>query len=101
LVLLYYFIYLPVIVGVVGGAVGWGTVLQAGRLRWLHWPNPSGRTMALGSTQPLTEANTRDISWGVKATSVTFMCWLSGNSGSLNLLKPWGPVTFILFVIAT
>jgi hypothetical protein len=29
--------------------------------------NPSGRTMALGSTQPLTEMNTRNISWGVKA----------------------------------
>jgi hypothetical protein len=28
---------------------------------------PSGRTMALGSTQPLTEMSTRNISWGVKA----------------------------------
>jgi hypothetical protein len=27
---------------------------------------PSGRTMALGSTQPLTEMSTRNISWGVK-----------------------------------
>jgi hypothetical protein len=27
--------------------------------------NPSGRTMALGSTQPLTEVSTRCISWGV------------------------------------
>ena len=26
--------------------------------------NPSGRTMALGSTQPLTEMSTRGISWG-------------------------------------
>jgi hypothetical protein len=26
-----------------------------------------GRTMALGSTQPLTEMSTRNISWGVKA----------------------------------
>ena len=32
-----------------------------------HWHNPSGRTMALASTQPLTEMSTRDISWGVKA----------------------------------
>ena len=33
-----------------------------------HWHNPSGRTMALGSTQPLTEKSTRNISWaGVKA----------------------------------
>jgi hypothetical protein len=29
--------------------------------------NPSDRTMALGSTQPLTEMSTRSISWGVKA----------------------------------
>jgi hypothetical protein len=27
--------------------------------------NPSDRTMALGSTQPLTEMSTRSISWGV------------------------------------
>jgi hypothetical protein len=32
-----------------------------------HWHNPSGRTVALGSTQPLTEMSTRNISWGVKA----------------------------------
>ena len=31
-----------------------------------HWHNPSGRTMALGLTQPLTEMSTRNISWGVK-----------------------------------
>jgi len=32
---------------------------------YLH--NPSGRTMALGLTQLLTEMSTRNISWGVKA----------------------------------
>ena len=32
-----------------------------------HSHNPSGRTTALGSTQPLTEMSTRNISWGVKA----------------------------------
>ena len=32
-----------------------------------HWYNPSGRTMALGSTQPLTEMSTENISWGVNA----------------------------------
>jgi hypothetical protein len=49
--------------------------LQAGRLR-VRFPmvsleffidNPSGRTMALGLTQPLTEMSTRNIFWGVKA----------------------------------
>jgi hypothetical protein len=29
--------------------------------------NPSGRTMALGLTQTLTEMSTRDIFWGLKA----------------------------------
>jgi len=35
-----------------------------------HWQNPSGRTKALGLTQPLTEMSTRNISWGVKASGV-------------------------------
>jgi hypothetical protein len=29
-----------------------------------HWHNPSGRTTAMGSTQPLIEMSTRNISWG-------------------------------------
>jgi len=29
-----------------------------------HSHNPSGRTMTLGLTQPLTEMSTRNISWG-------------------------------------
>jgi hypothetical protein len=29
-----------------------------------HWQNPSGRTMALGSTQALTEMSTGNIPWG-------------------------------------
>jgi hypothetical protein len=32
-----------------------------------YWHNPSGRTMALGFTQPPTEMSTRNISWGAKA----------------------------------
>jgi hypothetical protein len=37
--------------------------------QWIffYWNNPVGRTMALVSTQPLTEMSTRNISWGVKA----------------------------------
>ena len=36
---------------------------------WCHWnfsltQNPSDRTIALGSTQPLTEMSTRSIFWG-------------------------------------
>jgi len=32
----------------------------------LNWHHPSGRTIALGLTQPLREMSTRNISWGVK-----------------------------------
>jgi len=60
--------------------------------------NPSGRPVAFGSTQPLTEMITRNISWGVKAA---IACgWQPYHlhvptvlkSGSLNLLEPSGPV---------
>jgi hypothetical protein len=56
-----------------GNVVGWGTMLQAGKSRvWLpmrlldffNWPNPSNRTKALGSTQPLTEMITRNLPGG-------------------------------------
>jgi hypothetical protein len=30
--------------------------------RWFHWHNPTGRTMALGLTQPVTEMSTGNIS---------------------------------------
>jgi len=90
-----------------GGAVGWGTVLQTGRsrvrfsmvsLKIFRWHNPSGRTMALGLTQPLTEMSSRNISWGVKAAGAKG--WQRYylhvptvlKSGSLNLLQPRGPV---------
>jgi len=36
----------------------------AGVIGIFHWHNPPDRTMALGSTQPLTEMSTRRISWG-------------------------------------
>jgi hypothetical protein len=31
-----------------------------------HYHTRIGRTMTLGSTQPLTEMSTRNLSWGVK-----------------------------------
>jgi len=43
-----------------------GSILD-GVIGTFHWHNPSGRTMALGLTQPLTEMSTRNISLGVKA----------------------------------
>ena len=43
-----------------------GSILD-GVVGIIHWHNPSGRTEALGLTQPLTEMSTRYISWGIKA----------------------------------
>jgi hypothetical protein len=41
--------------------------IPGGVIGILHWHNPSARTVALRSTQPLTEMSTRNTSWGVKA----------------------------------
>jgi len=38
--------------------------IPVGLIRILNWHNPSGRTVALGSTHPLTEMSTRNIYWG-------------------------------------
>jgi hypothetical protein len=35
---------------------------------FFNWPNPSSRTMTPGSTQPLTETSTRNISGGTGRT---------------------------------
>jgi len=72
--------------------------IPVGTIGIFHWHNPSSRTMAFGSTQPLTEMSTRNISWGVKAVSA--LGWQPYHlhvptvmkSGSLNLLQPSGPV---------
>ena len=70
--------------------------IPTGVLDTFHWHNPSGRTVILRSTQPLTEMSTMDLPWGAKAAGAYgwqhghFMCRLSANHGSLNLLEPWG-----------
>jgi hypothetical protein len=38
--------------------------IPADIIGFFRWHNPSDRTMALGSNQPLTEMSTRRISWG-------------------------------------
>ena len=58
--------------GTRGGAVGSDTALEVGKVACsvpdvvvtgiFHLPNPYGRTMALSSTQPLTEMSTRNNS---------------------------------------
>jgi hypothetical protein len=51
-----------------------------------HWHNPSGHTMALGLTQPLTEMSTRNTSWGVKTAGVQGL-----QSSCTDCLEIWGP----------
>jgi len=51
--------------------VCWGAALHASSIPGgvtgiLHWPNPSGLTMSLGSSQPLTEKSIRNVLWWVK-----------------------------------
>jgi hypothetical protein len=65
--------------GAPGSVVASGTMLQAGSsrvrvpMRWIFFfnsRNPSSRTMALGSTQPLTEMSTRNLAGGKGAARV-------------------------------
>jgi len=79
--------------GVLDGAVGWGTALQVRgfdyRCAHFHWHNPSGRTVVLGSTQPLTDVSTGIFAGGLMRPVhradilTTFVFRLARNSGSL------------------
>jgi hypothetical protein len=63
-----------------------------------YWHNSAGRAVALGSTQPLKDTSTRNISWGVKAAGA--WGWklyhlhvpIILKSGNLNFLDLSGPV---------
>jgi hypothetical protein len=56
----------------------------------LHWHNPSVRTMALGSTQPLTEM--RKVAGAYGRQTYLFHVPIVSKSDSLNLLETDGPV---------
>jgi hypothetical protein len=63
--------------GARGSVVGWGTMLQAvwspirvpDEVDILNFPNTYSRTMALGSTQSLTEISTRNLPGGKKRSA--------------------------------
>jgi hypothetical protein len=81
-------------VGTRGGAVGWVRFLMVSLEFFID--NLSGRTMALGLTQPLTEMSTRNISLEVKAAVrradnlTTFTCRVSWNMGASTSWNPLG-----------
>jgi hypothetical protein len=54
-----------------------------------HQHNPSGRTMALGLTQPLTKMSTRNISWGGKGNWCVQLTTLPPSCA--NYLEIWEP----------
>ena len=77
-----------------------GSIL-GGVIGIFHCHNPSGHTMALGLAQPLTEMSTSNISWeGGGEEAAGAQGWqhyhlrvpIVLKSGSLNLLKPSGPL---------
>jgi hypothetical protein len=65
--------------------------------RWCHWifylHNPSGRTMALGSTQPLTEMSNRNISWGKGGRCLGLTSLLPSCADCLKIWEPQTPGT--------
>jgi hypothetical protein len=86
--------------GARGSVVGLGTMLQAGRspvrvpdkVDFLNLPNPSSGTMALGSTQSLTEMSTRNLPGvkGGRSWQPYRHLWAEclKKCGSLNLSQP-------------
>jgi hypothetical protein len=67
-------------------------------IQFLNWPNPSSRTMTLGSTQPLTEMSTRNLSGGKgrparKADKLAVFCeTIVWKMWEPRRLKPYGPL---------
>ena len=92
--------------GARGGAVGWGRKVAGsipdGVIGIFHRHNSSGRNMALGLTQPLTETSTRNIPVRRADNLTTFMCRLSWNLGASTSWNPQGlsrPVMGLLYLL--
>ena len=91
------------ILGARGGAVGWCTSrgvtgsIPDGVPGIFHWHDPSGRTMALELTRPLTEMSTVFMADNL----TTFMCRLSWDLGAWTSWNPQGlsrPVMEFLYL---
>ena len=76
------------------GGVSCPHTIPDGVISIFHRNNPPGRTVALVTSQPLTEISTRDISWGEKwpmrraDNLTTYMCWPSLNLEASTFWKP-------------
>jgi len=78
-----------------------------------HWHNPSGRIVVQGSTQPLAEMSTRNISRCERRpvrtadNLTTLMCWLPKDLGAstswnpLGLLRPVMGLLYCTFALYT
>ena len=58
-----------------------------------HQHNPSGRTVALGLTQPLTEMSTRNISWGKGSRCIGLTTLPPSCADCLEIWEPQPPET--------
>ena len=67
--------------------------IHDGVIRIFHLNNPSGRTMALGLSQPLTEKNTRNISWGKGGRCVELTTLPPACADCLEIWEPQPPGT--------
>ena len=56
-----------------------------------HLHNPSGSTVTLGSTQPLTEISTRNIYWGKGGRCVRLTTLPSSRADCLEIWEPQPP----------
>jgi hypothetical protein len=99
-----HFVHTLYLRGTCSSIIGWGIMLLAGRSR-VHFTmrssdfsvdNPSSYTVALMSTQPLTEITTKTLpgvkgSWRKRLTSSpSSVSWLSGNVVALTSHNPVG-----------
>ena len=76
---------------------GGGGSIPDGVIGIFQWHNPSGLTMTLGSTQPLTEMSTMCIFGGkagrcVRLTTLPPSCAVVMKSGNLKFLEQSGPL---------
>jgi len=72
-----------------------------GVIEIFHYHNPSGRTMAQGSTHSVTEMSASNISWGDKGGRCVGLTHLPPSCADfhcLNFLQPTGPVQEMLYL---